>query len=187
LRDQVIDIVKRRGYRRLDTPVELASGQLSQDFIDGKEALARGSDLKIACTALLELIDDAGIDFDAIGGLTMGADQFAHVIAVLADKDWFVVRKEPKGRGTNKLVEGFKIGPGVRVLLIDDVVTTGGSIQKAHKVVSEIGVEIVGAITLVDRGETASEYFVQRRIPYRSLITYRDLGIEPVNGGLVPA
>ncbi|MBV9412211.1 MAG: orotate phosphoribosyltransferase [Acidimicrobiia bacterium] len=178
-----MEIIRQRGLLRLPEPVVLASGELSRDFIDAKAALSRGADLKVACQAILD--DVAGIDFDAVGGLTMGADQFAHVIAVLADKTWFVVRKEPKGRGTNKLVEGEKVGEGTRVLLVDDIVTTGGSIQKAHDAITALGAVVVAASTLVDRGEIAGQYFREREIPYAPVVTYRDLGIEPVGGGLV--
>src|SRR3989442_5437934 len=100
LRDRVIEIVRERGLLRLPEPVVLASGELSRDFIDAKAGLARGEDLELACRAIVEAV--GAIEWDAIGGLTMGADQFAHVVAVLASKQWFVVRKEPKGRGTNK-------------------------------------------------------------------------------------
>src|SRR5205823_7638306 len=121
-REQVIEIIRERGLLRLPEPVTLASGELSRDFIDAKAALSRGADLKLACEAILDNMGD--VEFDAVGGLTMGADQFAHVLAVLAGREWFVVRKEPKGRGTNKLVEGAKVGEGWRVLLVDDIVTT---------------------------------------------------------------
>jgi orotate phosphoribosyltransferase len=182
-RQQIIEIIRQRGLLRLPEPVVLASGELSRDFIDGKAALSRGADLKLACEAILENVGH--VEFEAVGGLTMGADQFAHVLAVLAGKDWFVVRKEPKGRGTNKLVEGAKVGEGWRVLLVDDVVTTGGSIQKAHDAIGALGALVVAAATLVDRGEIAGQYFRERDIPYTPVVTYRDLGIEPVGGGLV--
>lgn len=185
LRDQLVEIVRERGLIRLPEPVVLASGQASQDFVDAKAALSRGPDLAIACRALIEAVD--GIEFDAVGGLTMGADQFAHVVAVLAGVEWFVVRKEPKGRGTDKMVEGATIAAGTRVLLVDDAVTTGGSIQKAHDAIVALGATVVAAVTLVDRGEVAAPYFRDRGIPYVALVTYRDLGIEPVGGGLVSA
>lgn len=156
---------------------------MSRDFIDGKAALAQGTDLKAACDAVLDAT--AQIGFDLVGGLTMGADQFAHVVAVLADKSWFVVRKEPKGRGTNKVVEGAMPGPDTRVLLVDDVVTTGGSIQRAYAAITAMAAPVVAAVTLVDRGEEAGRFFAERSIPYFPLITYRDLGIDPVGGGLV--
>ena len=182
-RPQIIEIIRQRGLLRLPEPVVLASGELSRDFIDAKAALSRGDDLRLACEAILENVGDT--EFDAVGGLTMGADQFSHVIAVLSGAQWFVVRKEPKGRGTNKLVEGAKVGEGWRVLLVDDIVTTGGSIQKAHDAIVGLGATVVAAATLVDRGEIAGQYFRERDIPYTPVVTYRDLGIEPVGGGLV--
>ena len=113
----------------------------------------------------------------------MGADQFAHVVAVLARSEWFVVRKEPKGRGTDKLVEGARVGPGTRVLLVDDVVTTGGSIRKAYEAIVALGATVVAAATLVDRGDVAARFFAERAVPYAPVVTYRDLGIEPLRGG----
>lgn len=185
LRDQVVEIVRARGLLRLEEPIVLRSGQLSRDFVDGKAALSRGADLEVACRAFLEAVD--GIAFDAVGGLTMGADHLAHGIALLSGAEWFVVRKEPKGRGTDRLVEGARVGAGTRVLLVDDAVTTGGSVQKAHDAIVALGATVVAAATLVDRGEVAAAYFTAKGIPYLALVTYRDLGIEPVGGGLVPA
>lgn len=181
----MIAIIRQKGLFHFDEPVTLASGETSRDFIDAKAALSRGDDLALACSAILEELGD--VEFDAIGGMTLGADQFAHVVAVLGHKEWFVVRKDPKGRGTNRLVEGAKVGPGWRVVLVDDVVTTGGSIRKACEVIEELGAEVVGAVTLVDRGDTAADYFAGRGIRYRPMVTYRDLGIAPVGGGTVGA
>lgn len=123
------------------------------------------------------------IDFDAVGGLTMGAGQFAHDTAMVANRDWFVVRKEPKGRGTNRRIEGAELGPTVRVLLVDDVVTTGGSIKQAYAEIKQTGARIVAAVTLVDRGDVASNWFAEVGVPYMALLTYRDLDIEPVGDG----
>lgn len=185
LRERVAETVRRRGLLRLPEPVVLASGELSADFVDAKAALAAGEDLAVACRALLHHVGD--VEFDAVGGLTMGADQFAHVAAVLARKEWFVVRKEPKGRGTDRLVEGARVGPGTRVLLVDDVVTTGGSIQKAYEALVALGATVVAAATLVDRGDVARRFFEERGVPYVPLVTYRELGIEPLRGGAGPA
>jgi orotate phosphoribosyltransferase len=183
LRDQVRTIVKERGHLRLAEPVQLRSGEWSRDFVDAKRALQDGADLETACRAMLEAIGE--VDFDAVGGLTLGADQFAHVLAVVARRKWFVVRKATKGRGTDQRVEGASIAPGVRVLLVDDVVTTGGSIFEAYEVVRELGAEVLGAVTLLDRGETAGPKFEAAGVPYFPVLTYRDLGIEPVGGGVL--
>ena len=170
---------------RLAEPVILRSGQASREFVDVKAALARGEDLELACRALLEglgevLATEPTAAFDAVGGLTMGADPLAHVLAVLAGRSWFVVRKEPKGRGTDRLVEGEQIGPGIRVLLVEDTVTTGGSMLRAHEVVARTGASVVAAATVVDRGEAARRAFADLGIPYFAVVTYRELGIDPV-------
>lgn len=165
---------------RFDEPVRLSSGAMSREFVDAKEALAEGDNLAIACQAMIDTAAEAGIEFDAAGGLTMGADQFAHGIAIIGHKRWFVVRKEPKGRGTNKLVEGAALGPDVRVLLVEDVVSTGASFAKAYDQVVALGAEVVLATALADRGDTAAAYFESVGVPYKPLLTYRDLGIDPV-------
>jgi orotate phosphoribosyltransferase len=183
-RQRVVEVVRTRGLRHFDEPVRLASGELSYDFVDGKAALAQGEDLAIACQAMLLELDALGVEFDAVGGLTMGADQFAHGIALIASRDWFVVRKEPKKRGTNQLIEGASIGSGTRALLVDDVVTSGGSIQRAYEAITSAGASVVAAATLVDRGEIANAFFEERGIPYLRLVSYYDLDIPPV-GGLV--
>lgn len=183
LRDKLLDIVQREGHLRLDEPIQLRSGEWSHDFIDGKRALAEGADLEIACKALMEILAERGIDFDAVGGLTLGADHFAHGTAIVAHRKWFVVRKEPKGRGTNRLVEGAVLDSSVRVLLVDDVVSTGGSIKQAWQSIQDTGAQIVAAVTLIDRGEVANKFFAGVGVPYLPLLTYKDLGIEPVGHG----
>jgi orotate phosphoribosyltransferase len=186
-RDALVEIVKDRGLLVLPEPVQLASGDWSREFIDGKKALADGRDLELACRALLELVADAGVEFDAVGGLTLGADQFAHVVAVLAGKRWFVVRKQPKDRGTKKRIEGADLGAGTRVLLVDDVVTRGGSILQALEEVQATRATVVCAVTLVDRGEWAAPEFERRGIPYLPLVSYADLGIPAVGTTPAPA
>lgn len=183
LRDKLLDIVLREGYLRLEEPIQLRSGEWSHDFIDGKRALAEGEDLEIACKALMEMLAERGVNFDAVGGLTLGADQFAHGTAIVAHKKWFVVRKEPKGRGTNRLVEGAELNSSVRVLLVDDVVSTGGSIKQAWQSIQDTGARIVAAVTLVDRGEVATKFFAEVGVPYLPLLSYQDLGIQPVGHG----
>lgn len=178
--EQLRDVVARKGVHRLAEPVQLASGELSTDFVDCKAALCEGDDLRLACQAILEALDEHRVGFDAIGGLTMGADQFAHGVALLASKQWFVVRKTPKGRGTNRLVEGAALAPGIRAVVVEDCVTTGGSIMAACHAVADTGATVAAGLTLVDRGDSASGFFAEHSFPYISVLTYRDLGIAPV-------
>ncbi len=180
LRDDVVAIVKQHGLAYREEPFRLASGELSHDYMDGKKALAEGEHLRVACEAIMELASDAGVEFDAVGGLTLGADAYATGIALLAQKRWFVVRKKPKDHGKGKRIEGAELTSGTRVLLVDDVVSTGGSILEALGVVQATGAHVVLAVTLVDRGDEAEDKFRDLGVAYRPLITYRDLGIKPV-------
>ena len=148
-------------------------------FIDAKEALCAGADLRIAAQAITERIATAGIPFDAVGGLTLGADALAAAIAVVSGADWFIVRKEPKNRGTNRLVEGKQIASGDQVLLVDDVVTTGSSMLRAFDAVVDTGAQVVAAVTLVDRGDRARQDLEARSVPYFPMTTYVELGIPP--------
>jgi len=184
-RERLLAVVKERGLIQFEEPRELSSGELSRDFIDAKAALSRGRDLRLACKVIADGVAAAGIDFDAVGGLTLGADQFAHGIVTHLDDDreWFVVRKQPKGRGTNQVVEGATLGAGTRVLLVDDIVTTGGSIQKAYDQVVATGATVVAAVTVVDRSDIASAYFAERGVPYLPVFTYHDLDIVAVGLG----
>mgnify|MGYP001824634096 CR=1 FL=1 len=174
------EILRAKAIRTFDEPIELASGKLSRHFIDGKAGLCEAADLQVACGAIHALVSDAGIAYDACGGLTLGADHLAVGVAIAGDRRWFFVRKEPKGRGTGKQIEGAEVGPGVRVLLVEDVVSTGGSMLKAFDIIAATGAEIVAAATLIDRGDTASAAFAKRGVPYFTLGTYRDFGLDPV-------
>ena len=180
LRQELLAIIKERGHRRLDEPIELASGAFSSDFIDGKVALAEWRHLRLASEAIVEAVAADGHRFDAVGGLTLGADALSVGIASVADCRWFFVRKEPKNRGTRQLIEGARIGSGDRVLLVEDVVTTGGSIFKALDAVTETGAETVAAVTLVDRSGLAGPRFEQLGIAYYPMATYQSMGIDPV-------
>ena len=180
LRSQAIDIIKQKGLKKLPEPIQLASGAMSQDFVDGKLATAHFDDLEIASKAIVDGILLQGIEFDVVGGPTLGADALTIGIAGIQRRRWFFVRKEPKGRGTNKLIEGSPIGSGDRCLVIEDAITTGGSLLKAVDAVEETGAKVVAVSTLVDRGDIAAPKLKARGITYFPLATYKDLGIDPV-------
>jgi orotate phosphoribosyltransferase len=174
------DLIRTRGYEHREEPFRLASGQLSHDYIDGKFAIDTGERLTIVSRAVAELAARTGIEFDAVGGLTMGADPLAHGIAMVTGSAWFSVRKEQKQRGREQWVEGTRLEPGTRVLLVDDVISTGGSTETALDRIAPLGVVVTGVIPMVDRGDVATKRFAKRNIPFAALVTYRDLGIAPV-------
>jgi|GraSoiStandDraft_46_1057282.scaffolds.fasta_scaffold69136_4 orotate phosphoribosyltransferase len=184
LQQVLVRVILAKGHLQLEQPVKLASGDFSRDYIDNKRAFAAGADLRTAGEALFRLTQDEGWDFDAVGGLTLGADHFSHAVAMASGRSWFVVRKAEKDHGTKRRIEGAHLGDEVRVLVVDDVVTRGGSILEAYQAVLETGAQVVGVTTMVDRGPATAAIFAELGVPYRPLLTHRDLGIDPV--GAVP-
>jgi orotate phosphoribosyltransferase len=180
LRRKVIELIRELGLERRDEPFQLSSGDWSRDYVDGKRAIASGENLKLVGEAISATAAEAGIAFDAVGGLTMGADPLSHAVSIVSGKPWFSVRKEPKKHGTRSRIEGAQLDVTTRVLLVEDVVTTGRSILDAHQAVIEAGAQIAGAITLVDRGEAARRHLESLGVTYRPLATYSDLEIDPV-------
>ena len=175
------ELIRTRGYEHRAEPFKLVSGQLSHDYIDGKHAIDTGERLNVVSRAMADLAAQHGIEFDAVGGLTMGADPLALGIAMVTGKAWFSVRKEQKQRGREQWIEGTRLESGTRVLLVDDVISTGGSTAKAYDRVTEVGAVVTGVIPMVDRGEVATGLFAGMGVPFVALVTYRDLGIEPVH------
>jgi len=182
LRKQVVALVRDRGYEWREEPFQLSSGQPSHDYVDGKYAIDSGPGLRLASRAAVAAANSLGASFDAVGGPTMGADALAHGIAMVADCLWFSVRSKPKPRGREQWIEGNRLKRGTRVLLVDDVVSTGDSIMKAYEHVVDTGASVVGVVALVDRGESGRQLFAKHSVPYTALVTYRDLEIEQVRG-----
>lgn len=137
--------------------IELASGRMSDFYFDGRVATLTGE--SAALIAELVLVEVERLGATAVGGPTIGADPIvgaAIAIAALRGKNLkgFLIRKEPKGRGMGKQVEGPPLD-GERALLIEDTITSGGSIVRAAEAFRREcpKCEIVGALTLVDREE----------------------------------
>jgi orotate phosphoribosyltransferase len=119
-----------------------------------------------------------GTGVHAVGGLTLGADPIALATAIASEAAGepiaaFVVRKEPKGHGTAQWIEG-PLPPGVPVAVVDDVVTTGGSTERALDVLSQTGHPVRKVIALVDRNEGGREAIARRGVPFESLYTIDD-------------
>jgi orotate phosphoribosyltransferase len=180
LRAEVAQVILQHGYERRDEPFELSSGGTSHDYIDAKRAIARGNRFSLVAEAIDALANSLGVTFDAAGGMTMGADPIGVAVAIRMDTEWFSVRKAPKGHGRQRRIEGKEFAPGVSVLLVDDVITSGRSILEALDALEEVDAQVVLATTLVDRGTLARSAFQKRGVLYEPLLTYRDLGIEPV-------
>jgi orotate phosphoribosyltransferase len=149
----------------------LASGRSSDLYFNGKQVTLEGRGLYLVSRLILERCRDLRID--AIGGLTLGADPIASGVAALSGEGnplrAFIVRKEPKDHGTGALIEGPPLRAGDRVLVVDDVITTGGSLLKAVDALREQPVEIVEALTVVDREEGGREAIEARGLRVHAL------------------
>jgi orotate phosphoribosyltransferase len=177
VRSSLAELVLRTGYEHREEPFQLTSGGWSHDYVDGKHAVARGGDLRQASQAVIDSVDEP---FDAVGGPTMGADALAHGVALLSDRGWFSVRKEPKGHGRGAWIEGTRLRAGDRVIVVEDVVSTGGSLLRAVERIRDLGADVVAATALLDRSPAVGPRFAEAGIRWAPLLTWADLGIEPL-------
>jgi orotate phosphoribosyltransferase len=161
----------------------LASGREASFYLDAKQVVldARGS--MLVGRAILEKLKALGPLPDAVGGMSIGADPITSAVVTMAGVEGlplkgFMVRKESKDHGTKKYIEG-PVAPGQRVVIVEDVTTTGGSSLLAIDRAQEFGLVIERVVTVIDRLAGAQAAFAARGIPLESLVTIRDLGIDP--------
>ena len=175
----LIDLVRERALKFGD--FTLASGKKAKYYLDGKQVTLDARGLRLLSEGLLDLLAD--VEVDAVGGMSIGADPIvAGVLTVAAERgrdlQGFLVRKEPKGHGTQRYIEG-PVQPGARVAIVEDVVTTGGSSILACERVREFGATPVVVAAIIDRMEGGRAAFEGIGVELRSLLTIRDFGIEP--------
>jgi orotate phosphoribosyltransferase len=180
------DVILARGYVRRDEPFRLSSGGFSNDYVDMRRALGRGEDLAVAARALLARLEVRAVGYEAIGGMTMGADPVAHAAALLGGHGWFSVRKADKAHGTGRRIEGVEITPGMPIVLVEDTISTGASMLDALVVVRAAGARVVLACALLDRGDAAAAALAAAGVAYEPLLTYADIGIEPLAASPAP-
>jgi orotate phosphoribosyltransferase len=176
---QLLNLLRERSFQR--GTFTLASGAESNYYIDGKmsEVFSKGAFL--IGRVLYEATKDLTID--AIGGLEVGAVPLTtaatlHYHLNNRPMEGFWVRDQAKLHGTRKKIEGAALARGARVVVVDDVLTTGGSALKAASAVKEAGCDVIQAIALVDRLQGARELLEQHGIEFRSIFTIRDFGID---------
>jgi orotate phosphoribosyltransferase len=157
----------------------LASGRRSRYYVDARRTTMSGEGQLLIGRLGLATLDQAGWTYDAVGGLTLGADPVAYAIAHAAAAagrpfDAFTVRKEPKGHGAGRQVEG-PIEPGARVVVIEDVITTGGSALRAIETLVAFGATVAGVFAVVDREEGGREAIEAAGPPLLSLYRVSEL------------
>jgi orotate phosphoribosyltransferase len=169
-------IAELREHALIVGEVTLTSGRTAQYYVDAKRAILRPAGFAALAALVAQHARDTGAT--AVGGLTMGADAPAcAALAGGADVKAFFVRKETKQHGLQRRVEGPPLGPQDRCLIVEDVVTTGGSTVQAIEAVREAGHEICGVLAILDRlaGGAAAIEAVTGGAPYTALATIDDV------------
>jgi orotate phosphoribosyltransferase len=172
-RARLADIIRARSFGRGE--ITLASGRKSDFYFNLKPTMLDPEGAALLAELTFDALKDDELDY--VGGLEMGAVPLAGAIAQLS---WlknhpiaaFFVRKKPKEHGARLAVEGLAKGEtlrGKRVVIVEDVTTTGGSAIKALEAVRDAGGKVVMVYTMVDREEGATENFAAAGVPFRSL------------------
>ena len=160
--------------------VTLASGREADYYVDLRRITLDGVAAPLVGRVMLGLTKD--LDYEAVGGLTLGADPVATAMlhAAAAEGrvlDAFVVRKEGKAHGLQRRIEGAPV-EGRRVLAVEDTSTTGGSVLTAVEALREAGAEVVGVAVIVDRATGAAERVREQGLPYLFAVGKDELGLE---------
>jgi orotate phosphoribosyltransferase len=181
-RRQLVALLKREALRI--GAFTLASGRSSHYYIDGRKVTLSAEGAGLIGRGMLDLFA-LYPEVAAVGGLTMGADPIVGATLAMAPAHGrerlkgFLVRKEAKAHGTTSLIEG-PLEAGSTVAIVDDVATTGGSSLRAIEAVESLGCKVAVVAVILDRLEGAAEAFAARGYAFRSLLTIRDLGVEPL-------
>ena len=162
---------------------KLSSGGTSDYYIDCRTTTLDARGAKLTGLTFLEEIQARGWNPHAIGGLTMGADPIVVELSMTSGKiNGFLVRKAEKQHGTGQRIEGFR-EKGARVVIVDDVCTTGASTVQAIEAAREFGFDVVGAMCLVEREEAKGRPSVEKAVapaPFISIFTAQDVRKEHV-------
>lgn len=176
MRDRLIALVRQLSYRRMR--VTLASGRESDFYVDGKQTTLNAEGAWLVGNLVFEALDPRVV---GVGGLVIGADPIAAATAAVSfhrgrPVHAFLVRKEAKGHGTGRHVEGRNSLPdGSPVCVVEDTTTTGGSLLQAVDRATAEGLVVVQCLTIVDREEGAAEAIAARGLPFTSLIRRAEL------------
>jgi orotate phosphoribosyltransferase len=178
-RSRLVEIVKARSFQE-GPEMKLASGKTSTFYFNMKPTMLDPEGAALIADLMLDAMGDEAVDL--VGGLEMGAVPIATAIAAVSQLQGrpvgaFFVRKQAKEHGTQSLVEGLVRGDtmlGKRIVVVEDVTTTGGSALKAAKALAAEGAKIVRVLTIVDRLDGAADAFADAGLNFVPLLTLSD-------------
>ncbi len=178
-RKRLKELLLEKSYRQ--GTFTLTSGKTSDFYIDGKQTTLDAEGGYLCGHLLFELIQNVPEKISSVGGMTLGADPLVTAVSVVSHLEGspipaFIVRKEAKGHGTGNYIEGkSNLEPGGYVALVEDVVTTGGTLIKVIERVENEGFKVGLVVTVVDREEGGAEVLTQAGYPLQSIFTRTDL------------
>jgi orotate phosphoribosyltransferase len=180
-REELMALVRERALKFGD--FTLASGRKAKYYLDCKQVTLHSRSARLIGRGILELLKSQGPLPDAVGGMAIGADPITAAVITMAGVEQqeltgVLIRKEAKGHGLQKFLEG-PVQPGQSIVIVEDVVTTGGSSLLAIDRCLEFGLAVKSVVTIIDRLEGGEAAFAARGIPLHSLFTIRDFGLEP--------
>lgn len=175
LRPLLLDLFCQLAYKEGD--FVLSSGQRSSYYINGKQVTLHPQGALAIGRLLLSQLP---IDTQAVAGLTLGADPIVSAVSVVSALEnrpipALIIRKESKGHGTMAYIEGPSLPARAKVVVLEDVVTTGQSALKAVERLREAGYDVNQVIALVDRQQGGSELYQQSGLDFQALFSIKDL------------
>lgn len=179
-RARLIEIIRERSFQQ-GTEITLSSGKTSMFYVNMKPTMLDSEGAFLIASLILDRLE--GVEADGLGGLEMGAVPIAASVAAVAHTRGrklpaFFIRKQAKEHGTKALIEGLRRGDtlaGQKVVIVEDVTTTGGSALRAIEAVQAAGASVVRVITVVDRGDGADQAFAAAGFDFEALLTLDDL------------
>ena len=178
-RQRLKELLLNKSYR--EGTFTLTSGKTSDFYIDGKQTTLDAEGGYLCGRLLYELIQKTDGPIEGIGGMTLGADPLVTAASIVSFLDnnpipAFIVRKEAKGHGTGNFIEGKNnLQPGCRVALVEDVVTTGGTLIQVIERVENEGFKVGLVVTVVDRREGGAEVLAAAGYSMKAIFTREQL------------
>jgi orotate phosphoribosyltransferase len=175
LRQDLLDLIVKYAYREGD--FILSSGARSSYYINCKEVTLRAEGALIIGRLILEALPS---DIDAVAGLTLGADPIVSAVSVVSALSErpipaLIIRKQAKGHGTQAYIEGPSLHEGAKIVVLEDVVTTGKSALQAVERLQAAGYQVSEIITLVDRKQGGRELYQSQDLKFQALFTIEEL------------
>lgn len=175
LRQVLLDLIVKYAY--VEGDFTLSSGAKSTYYINCKQVTLRAEGGLALGRLLLQLLPN---DTSAVAGLTLGADPMVSAVSVVSAYEErsipaLIIRKKPKGHGTQAYIEGPSLATGARVVVLEDVVTTGGSALTAVERLQDAGYEVSQILSLVDRQQGGGELYQSKGIKFQALFSIEEI------------